>query len=159
MKQAEQVHEGMVAVSFATCATLLPLLPPLCDLITVVSSAQHHLAWHKAQSVKPRAASCTKKGYDGRLLAPLHTLHHTCVHCTMPGITQGIFGESADLSTAACCAGKVHEGMMGAATFVHCNTAAALEAAAQAHPGWPLVVTGHSMGGEPCICPPSLLLA
>ena len=38
--------------------------------------------------------------------------------------------------------------MMAAATFVHCNTAAALEAAAQKHPGWPLVVTGHSMGGK-----------
>ncbi|KAL0036871.1 hypothetical protein WJX77_003190 [Trebouxia sp. C0004] len=43
--------------------------------------------------------------------------------------------------------GKVHEGMMGAATFVHCNSAAALESVAQTHPGWPLVVTGHSMGG------------
>ena len=45
-------------------------------------------------------------------------------------------------------AGKVHEGMMSAATFVHCNTAAALESAARLYPGWPLVVTGHSMGGK-----------
>jgi len=44
--------------------------------------------------------------------------------------------------------GKVHEGMMSAATFVHCNSAAALESVAQTHPGWPLVVTGHSMGGK-----------
>ncbi|KAA6423739.1 MAG: hypothetical protein FRX49_06310, partial [Trebouxia sp. A1-2] len=43
--------------------------------------------------------------------------------------------------------GKVHEGMMSAATFVHCNSAAALESVAHTHPGWPLVVTGHSMGG------------
>ena len=46
------------------------------------------------------------------------------------------------------CIGKVHEGMMSAATFVHCNTAAALQSAADSYPGWPLVVTGHSMGGE-----------
>ena len=44
--------------------------------------------------------------------------------------------------------GKVHEGMMSAATFVHCNSAAALESVAHTHPGWPLVVTGHSMGGK-----------
>lgn len=36
---------------------------------------------------------------------------------------------------------------MSAATFVHCNTAEALQSAAQTHPGWPLVITGHSMGG------------
>jgi len=46
--------------------------------------------------------------------------------------------------------GKVHEGMMSAATFVHCNSAAALESVAHTHPGWPLVVTGHSMGGKHC---------
>lgn len=53
------------------------------------------------------------------------------------------------LDGSKCGAGKVHEGMMAAATFVHCNTAAALQAAAQKHPGWPLIVTGHSMGGNP----------
>lgn len=37
---------------------------------------------------------------------------------------------------------------MSAATFVHCNTAEALQSAARIHPGWPLVVTGHSMGGN-----------
>ena len=37
---------------------------------------------------------------------------------------------------------------MSAATFVHCNSAAALESVAHTHPGWPLVVTGHSMGGK-----------
>ncbi len=42
---------------------------------------------------------------------------------------------------------QVHEGMMAAATFVHCNTAEALEAAAQQFPGWPVLVTGHSYGG------------
>ena len=36
---------------------------------------------------------------------------------------------------------------MSAATFVHCNTAAALDSVARTHAGWPLVVTGHSMGG------------
>ncbi|BDA50637.1 probable Sn1-specific diacylglycerol lipase alpha at N-terminal half [Coccomyxa sp. Obi] len=43
--------------------------------------------------------------------------------------------------------GKVHEGMMSAATFVHCNTVEALEAAAKQFPGWPVLVTGHSYGG------------
>ena len=42
---------------------------------------------------------------------------------------------------------QVHEGMMSAATFVHCNTVEALEAAAQQFPGWPVMVTGHSYGG------------
>lgn len=36
---------------------------------------------------------------------------------------------------------------MGAATFVHCNTASALEEAARRCPGWPVVLTGHSLGG------------
>ena len=44
--------------------------------------------------------------------------------------------------------GKVHEGIMSAATYVHCNTAQALQRAAQEHPGVPLMLTGHSMGGE-----------
>ncbi|KAK9824447.1 hypothetical protein WJX72_010311 [[Myrmecia] bisecta] len=43
--------------------------------------------------------------------------------------------------------GRVHPGMMAAATYVHCNTAQALEAAARNFPGWPLFLTGHSMGG------------
>ena len=45
--------------------------------------------------------------------------------------------------------GKVHEGLMAAATYIHCNTGAALQKAAADFPGWPLLVTGHSMGGEP----------
>ena len=44
--------------------------------------------------------------------------------------------------------GKVHEGLMAAATYIHCNTGAALHKAATDFPGWPLLVTGHSMGGE-----------
>ncbi|KAK9827419.1 hypothetical protein WJX74_000870 [Apatococcus lobatus] len=43
--------------------------------------------------------------------------------------------------------GKVHEGLMAAATYIHCNTGAALQKAAADFPGWPLLVTGHSMGG------------
>ena len=43
--------------------------------------------------------------------------------------------------------GRVHEGMMAAATYVHCSTAPALAAAASAHPGWPILCVGHSMGG------------
>ena len=46
-------------------------------------------------------------------------------------------------------AGKVHEGMMEAATFVHFNSAATLEKAGQQFKGWPLFVTGHSLGGQP----------
>lgn len=46
--------------------------------------------------------------------------------------------------------GKVHEGIMSAATYVHCNTASALQQAAKDYPGLPLLITGHSMGGE-CI--------
>ncbi len=43
---------------------------------------------------------------------------------------------------------QVHEGMMSAATFVHCDTVEATEAAAQRFPGWHVLVTGHSNGGE-----------
>lgn len=46
---------------------------------------------------------------------------------------------------------QVHEGMMSAATFVHCNTSEALAEAARRFPGWPLLLTGHSMGGAPLI--------
>jgi surfactin synthase thioesterase subunit len=41
----------------------------------------------------------------------------------------------------------VHEGMLRAAAFVHCNTADALEEASGRFPDWPLFVTGHSLGG------------
>ena len=36
---------------------------------------------------------------------------------------------------------------MQAATFVHTNAYAALQAAAERFPGWPVMLTGHSMGG------------
>ena len=42
---------------------------------------------------------------------------------------------------------QVHEGMMQAATFVHTNAYEALQAAAGRFPGWPVLLTGHSMGG------------
>lgn len=42
---------------------------------------------------------------------------------------------------------------MAAATYVHSNTAAALEAAGRDFPGWPLFITGHSMGGASCLLP------
>ena len=48
--------------------------------------------------------------------------------------------------------GRVHEGMFSAATYVHCNTGAALADAARRFPGWPLLVTGHSMGGAHTGC-------
>ncbi len=48
--------------------------------------------------------------------------------------------------------GRVHEGMLSAATYVHCNTGAALADAARRFPGWPLLVTGHSMGGAHTGC-------
>ena len=44
--------------------------------------------------------------------------------------------------------GKVHEGLLSAATYVHCSTAKALAAAAKECPGWPLLVAGHSLGGK-----------
>jgi hypothetical protein len=49
-----------------------------------------------------------------------------------------------DIAGAKC---HVHEGMLRAATYVHCNTADALASAASLHPGAPLFVTGHSLGG------------
>lgn len=37
--------------------------------------------------------------------------------------------------------------MLAAAIYVHCSVSPALEKAAAAHPGLPLYVTGHSLGG------------
>jgi hypothetical protein len=44
--------------------------------------------------------------------------------------------------------GWVHEGMIGAATFIHCTTADALREAGERCPGWPVLLTGHSLGGR-----------
>eukprot|EP00890_Picochlorum_soloecismus_P001589 jgi/Picsp_1/2430/NSC_05890-R1_alpha beta-hydrolase len=43
--------------------------------------------------------------------------------------------------------GWVHQGIMAAATYIHCCTKDALDAAAEKYPGWPILVTGHSLGG------------
>ena len=43
--------------------------------------------------------------------------------------------------------GHVHPGMLSAATYVQCCTREALEEAARRCPGWPLLLTGHSLGG------------
>ena len=50
-------------------------------------------------------------------------------------------------------AAQVHEGMMQAATFVHTNAYAALQAAAGRFAGWPVMLTGHSMGGARSLHP------
>ena len=47
---------------------------------------------------------------------------------------------------------QVHEGIMAAATYVHSNTASTLQRAAAEHPGWPLLLTGHSLGGKRNSC-------
>jgi len=69
---------------------------------------------------------------------------------------RGTLGASDALSNLAAEAvevcllgveGGAHAGMLAAATFVHCATAGALAGAAVSHPGWPVVVVGHSMGG------------
>lgn len=39
------------------------------------------------------------------------------------------------------------QGIFSAATFVQCNTQAALQEAAARCPGWPVLLTGHSLGG------------
>ncbi|WIA34143.1 hypothetical protein OEZ86_012507 [Tetradesmus obliquus] len=44
-------------------------------------------------------------------------------------------------------AGWVHEGLLAAAAFVVANTVDALAEGSARHPGWPLVVAGHSLGG------------
>jgi len=43
--------------------------------------------------------------------------------------------------------GWVHEGMMASATYIHCCTKAALHELGIQYPGWPVLVTGHSLGG------------
>ena len=51
-------------------------------------------------------------------------------------------------NVSLCAAVQVHEGMMQAATFVHTNAYEALQAAAERFPRWPVMLTGHSMGGK-----------
>ena len=89
---------------------------------------------HTARALHPDTSICSLHFSDSLTIVTLVIPHaflrlDTHTHCLM-------------------LAGKVHEGMMSAATFVHCNTAAALESAARSYPGWSLVVTGHSMGGR-----------
>jgi hypothetical protein len=43
--------------------------------------------------------------------------------------------------------GWVHEGMMASATYIHCCTKSILERSSDAYPGWPILITGHSLGG------------
>ncbi|GMH33064.1 hypothetical protein BSKO_00898 [Bryopsis sp. KO-2023] len=43
--------------------------------------------------------------------------------------------------------GTVHIGVMSAATYVQCSIQDALKEAAEKVPGWPLLITGHSLGG------------
>lgn len=55
----------------------------------------------------------------------------------------------------------VAQGLMAAATYIHSNTACALQAAGRDFPGWPLFLTGHSMGGARhpyCACHTGSLL-
>ena len=47
----------------------------------------------------------------------------------------------------------------GVRRYVQCNTAPAFESLAKSHPGWPVFITGHSMGGDRrCACFHILLL-
>ena len=57
------------------------------------------------------------------------------------------FGHNTSCSETDPWGAQVHEGIMAAATYVHSNTASALQRAATEHPGWPLLLTGHSLGG------------
>lgn len=80
------------------------------------------------------------------------SMHHTLRNAMMQAITASLQITSEPCSSVECVQAystdvQVHEGMMSAATFVHCNTAEALEAAEQKFPGWPVLVTGHSYGG------------
>lgn len=43
--------------------------------------------------------------------------------------------------------GWVHEGMLASASFIHCCIKDALSKACSLRPGWPVLVTGHSLGG------------
>ena len=43
--------------------------------------------------------------------------------------------------------GWVHQGILAAASYIHCTTEAALKDAAKQCPGWPVLITGHSLGG------------
>lgn len=43
--------------------------------------------------------------------------------------------------------GWVHEGIMTSASYIHCCTKELLRGLADAYPEWPILVTGHSLGG------------
>ena len=65
------------------------------------------------------------------------------------GGSDALSNLSAEALEVSLCGvdGSAHAGMLAAATFVHCATAGALQTAAVRHPGWPVLVVGHSMGG------------
>ena len=49
----------------------------------------------------------------------------------------------------------MQQGIFAAATYIHCSTQGALREAAERFPGWPLLLTGHSLGGVRCMrCTP-----
>lgn len=58
-----------------------------------------------------------------------------------------ITGQSLSISLCGK-TGKVHSGAMSAATYIQCRTRETLEKAAELYPGWPLLIAGHSLGGE-----------
>lgn len=46
--------------------------------------------------------------------------------------------------------GEVHSGVMSAATYIQCCTRSTLQKAARDYCEWPLLITGHSLGGMFC---------
>ena len=68
---------------------------------------------------------------------PPHTLLPGCVQRAVPCRSQA-GRRSARL-----------QGIFQASTYIHSTTEGALRDAARRFPGWPLLLTGHSLGGEP----------
>lgn len=106
------------------------------------------VAWGCVSGSRGTALTVTQ----GRSSQALTSLHHPRGSLEVGDVFSDISANPLEVDLLGT-SSKVHEGIMAAATYVHCNTAPALELAAQRFLGWPLLVTGHSLGGE---APPRL---
>jgi hypothetical protein len=73
--------------------------------------------------------------------------HHAC-SITVSDWWSDLAGRQLQLEAAGV-VGYAHEGTLAAALYMLERVKAVLTEAADQVPGWPVLVTGHSLGGEP----------
>lgn len=68
-------------------------------------------------------------------------------HHVLNSLQQALCWQSSASPCSFPCLAPM-QGIFEAATYIHCSTQEALQEAARRCPGWPLLVTGHSLGGQ-----------